>query len=248
MAYWAPLAGRLKNASPEATRAHTLVHRYMKSQCWRDWKGAEFGNDGGMTIRWAHENVDRWLKRLNPEAVVIMFGSNDVAQLDEAEYETKTREVVRRSLTNGTVTLLTTMPPRHGHVEKARAFAEAARRIAREERVPLIDYFTEVLKRRPGDWDGTLRRFSGSPGNEYQVPTLMARDGVHPSNPTKLINDFSEEALKTSGYGLRNYLTLLGYALVIERVLQPALDRQAGGADIAHASAARLAREPRPAW
>jgi len=220
MAYWAPLAGTPKNMSADVARAHSLVKGYVKPQCWRDWKGPQFGNNGSMTIRWAHQNVDQWLKRMNPEAVVIMFGSNDVGQMDAAEYETKTREVVRRCLTNGTVVLLTTMPPRSGHLDKARQFAEAARKIAREENIPLIDYFNEILKRRPADWDGSLPQFKGLPGDEYQVPTLIARDGVHPSNPSKYINDFSEEALRTNGFSLRNYVTLIAYAEVIEKVFR----------------------------
>jgi lysophospholipase L1-like esterase len=219
-AYWAPLRDTPRNTSPGAARAHALVKRYLKTECWRDWKGADFGNAGSMTIRWAHANVDRWLTRLNPEAIVLMFGSNDVEELGAAEYETKTREVVRRSLANGTVVLLTTMPPRSGRLEAARAFADAVRRIAREEQTPLIDYFGEILKRRPVDWNGALPQFRSSPGNGYQVPTLIARDGVHPSNPWKFVNDFSEGALETSGFTLRNYLTLLAYAEVIEKVLQ----------------------------
>jgi lysophospholipase L1-like esterase len=164
--------------------------------------------------------VEQWLKSMNPEAVVIMFGSNDVGQMDGVEYEAKTREAVRRCLTNGTVVLLTTMPPRSGHLDKARQFAEVARRIAREEKVPLIDYFEEILNRRPRDWDGSLPQFKGLPGDEYQVPTLVARDGVHPSNPSRFVNDFSEEGLRTNGFSLRNYLTLVAYAEVIEKVFR----------------------------
>jgi lysophospholipase L1-like esterase len=129
------------------------------------------------------ENVDAWLTRLNPEVAVIMFGSNDVGQMDANEYEQKTREVVQRSLKNGTVVLLTTAPPRSGRVEKSKQFADAVRKIAREEKLPLIDYFGEILTRRPDDWDGSLPQFKASPGDEYQVLTLIARDGVHPSNP-----------------------------------------------------------------
>jgi hypothetical protein len=54
------------------------------------------------------------------------------------------------------------------------------------------------------------------------VPTLVARDGVHPSNPQKYEGDCSAEGLKNSGYILRNYATLLAYAEVIRNVLQPA--------------------------
>jgi lysophospholipase L1-like esterase len=222
MAYWAPLEGTPKNMSAETKRAHSLVKSYLKPRCWRDWKGPQFGNNGSMTIRWAHQNVDQWLKRMNPEAVVIMFGSNDVGQMGVEEYERKTREVVRRCLTNGTVVILTAMPPRSSRMDESWQFVEAARTIAREERIPLINYFAEILKRRPEDWDGSLPKFKASPGDEYQVPTLIARDGVHPSNPSKYVNDFSDEALRTNGFSLRNYLTLLTYAEAIERVLRPA--------------------------
>jgi hypothetical protein len=219
MAFWSPLAGEPKQMSAEAVRSHRLVKRHMKAECWSQWKGPQFGNNGSMTIRWAHDNVDKWLAKLNPEAAVIMFGSNDVGMMDANEYEQKTREVVRRCLRNGTVVLLTTAPPRNGRFEKSRQFAEAVRKIAREEQVPLIDYFDEILKRRPDDWDGTLPQFKGTPGDEYQVPTLIARDGVHPSNPKQYANDFSDEGLRTNGFALRNYLTLTAYAEVIENVL-----------------------------
>jgi hypothetical protein len=86
--------------------------------------------------------------------------------------------------------------------------------------VPLIDYFAEILKRRPDDWDGALPKFKGTPGGEYEVPTLLARDGVHPSNPSKF-RDYSAESLRSNGYVLRNYLSLLSYADVIRRVLRP---------------------------
>ncbi len=221
MAYWAPLADTPKNMGAPAARAHSLVKGHLKPQCWRGWKGPQFGNNGSMTIRWAHQNVEQWLKRLNPEAVVIMFGSNDVGQMGVEEYERKTREVVRRCLTNGTVVILTSMPPRSGRLDESWQFIEAARTIARDEKVPLINYFAEILSRRPEDWDGSLAKFKGSPGDEYQVPTLIARDGVHPSNASKYVNDFSEEALRTNGFSLRNHLTLLAYAEVIEKVLTP---------------------------
>ena len=163
-----------------------------------------------------------WLKRMNPETVVILFGSNDVGQMGVEEYERKTREVVRRCLANGTVVILTAMPPRSGRMDESWQFIEAVRTIAREEKVPLINYFAEILKRRPEDWDGSLPKFKSSPGDAYQVPTLIARHGVHPSNPSKYANDFSEEALRTNGFSLRNYLTLLAYAEVIDEVLRPA--------------------------
>lgn len=220
MAFWAPLRGEPKNMPDDMARAHKLVKSYMHRDCWVKGRGPEFGNQGSMTIRWAHENVDRWLKAHNPEAAVIMFGTNDLGQLQLEEFEEKTGAVVDRCLQNGTVVLLTTLPPRHGLLEKSTQFADAVRRIAKQKQVPLIDYHAEILKRRPDDWDGALPKFKETPGGEYEVPTLLARDGVHPSNP-RGHRDFSEDSLKKNGYLLRNYVTLLAYADVIRQVLGP---------------------------
>jgi lysophospholipase L1-like esterase len=191
----------------------------MRNECWGEWRGAKFGNDGGMTIRWAHENLDNWLKRLNPEVALIMFGTNDLGQLERAEYEEKTRDVVQRCLKNGTIVILNTIPPASGRLEKSRDFAETVGKIARDEKVPLVDYFGETLRRRRDDWDGSLPKFRDVPGDEYQTPTIVSRDGVHPSYPRKFAGDFSEASLNASGYNLRSYLLLLQYSRVIQKVL-----------------------------
>jgi hypothetical protein len=222
MAFWTPLLYTdPKTLSPEMAKTHKLVKDYMKPACWRDWKGPEFGNNGGMTIRWANDNVDAWLKKLNPEVVLIMFGTNDLTQLEPKEYEEKTRAVVDRCLKNGSIVILSTIPPRSGLLDKSRQFAAIVRKIGREKQVPVVDYFAEILKRRPDDWDGALAKFKDVPGSEYEVPTLIARDGVHPSYPQKY-RGYSEEDLQHNGYALRSYLTLLGYADVIQKVLEPA--------------------------
>lgn len=221
LAFWAPLEWEPKGLDAATSRAYQSVKRHQQSECWRQWRGPDYGNEGRMTIRWARANVDRWLQKLNPEAVVILFGSNDVGQMEAAEYEQTTREVVQRCANNGTVVLLTTMPPRSGRLEKSRQFAAAARKVAVEERVPLVDYFEAILERRPQDWDGALPQFKDTPGDEYQVPTLIARDGVHPSNPRRFA-DYSEFSLSNNGFALRNYLTLRAYAQVVEQALLPA--------------------------
>ena len=221
-AFWSGLRYAPKNASPEMTRALGLVKDYMLEDCW-DWKGPEYGNEGQMTIRWAHQNVDRWLKELNPEVALMMFGTNDLGSLGLPEYDTKTREVVQKCLDNGTILILSTIPPKHGQAEKAAAFSDAVRRIARDLNVPLTDYHAEILQRRPDDWDGAADQFRQHQG--YDVPTLISRDGVHPSNPQRYANDYSAEALRCNGFGLRSYLGLMKYAEVIEKVLpkKPAL-------------------------
>ena len=215
-AFWFGLRYAPQNTSPQMAQALGLVKDYMLEDCW-DWKGPEFGSQGRMTIRWAHQNVGNWLDDLNPEVTLMMFGTNDLSSLDMAEYETKTRQVVQKCLDNGTIVILSTIPPKHGQAEKAATFADAVRRIAREMQLPLTDYHAEILQRRPDDWDGASDQFRQYQG--YDVPTLIARDGVHPSNPQKYANDYSDEALHKNGFALRNYLTLMKYAEVIEKVL-----------------------------
>ena len=151
MAFWAPLRGEPKGMSKEMTAAHKLVKDYMRPEGWDKGRGAKYGNEGGMTIRWADENVGKWLKEHNPEVAVIMFGTNDQGALEEKEYAEKTAQVVERCLNNRTVVILTTLPPRSGLVDKSKQFAEAVRRVAKDKKVPLIDYHAEILKRRPDD-------------------------------------------------------------------------------------------------
>jgi hypothetical protein len=220
-AFWSPLRDEPKNMTPAVARSYKRVKGYMSSACWSNWKGPESGNESAMTIRWAHENVDTWLKNLDPEVALIMFGTNDLKQVELDEYKEKTRQVVRRCLQNGTVVILNTIPPRSGMLKESRQYAEAASAIAREEKLPLVDYFGEVLRRRPDDWDGTLPKFASDSSDGYEVPTLISRDGVHPSNPRAGFGDFSETALNTNGYTLRSYLVLQAYARVIDRILDP---------------------------
>ena len=108
-------------------------------------------------------------------------------------------------------------------MEKSVQFADAVRAIAANLDVPLSDYHAEILKRRPDDWDGSLEKFKEVPGDVYQVPTLISRDGVHPSNWRAAAGDFSEEAIRTNGFELRDYVTLLSYANVIKKVCAPNL-------------------------
>lgn len=217
-AFWSPLKQAGRNASPAFGKALARVRAYLKPPCWSDWKGPEYGSESGQTIRWAHEHVGEWLRRLNPEVALILFGSNDLRALELPEYRSRLRDVVRNCLANGTVVILTTPPPRHGDETKAAAFAAAVCSVARETGVPLIDFHAEIVRRRPHDWDGALDRFQQY--RDYEVPTLISRDGVHPSYPSRYQNDYSPEALRSCGYGLRSYLSLLRYDEVV-RVLAP---------------------------
>jgi lysophospholipase L1-like esterase len=222
LAFWAPLLYDPKGMSPEMTRARDLVIGHMKKECWRDWRGPEFGNQGRQTIDWADGNAAAWLKKLDPEVVVLMFGTNDLREGNGDDFERKLHSVVQRCLDNGSVVILTTPPPHAGMFEKSKQFADAVRQTASDLKVPLIDYQAEILKRRPTDWDGSLPQFKEATREDaYQAPTLISGDGIHPSNPAKY-GDYSEESLRHNGYVLRNYLTLMKYADVLQSIVKPA--------------------------
>ncbi|HLJ57471.1 MAG TPA: GDSL-type esterase/lipase family protein [Chthonomonadaceae bacterium] len=214
MAFWTPLLYKRENASPSFEAAFQAVKAHQRPECWRGWKGPEYGNESGKMTAWALERIDGWLKRLNPEVAVILLGTNDLRDTAPADYLANLRVLIRKCVENGTVPIVTTIPPRHDFDEKVLLYVVAANTAAREAGVPRIDYHAEILKRRPNDWDGALEKFSAY--RDYDVPTLISRDGVHPSFPAKFQNDYSPEGLRSCGYALRNYLTLLKYAEVID--------------------------------
>ncbi len=146
-------------------------------------------------------------KKLNPETSPIMFGTNDLGSVPLEEYEEKPRPSCTSAST--TAPSSSSPPSRRGSglLEKSRQYADVVRRVAGDLKVPLCDYFAECLKRRPDDWDGAADRFKEY--KDYDVPTILARDGVHPSNPKKYAGDYSEEGLQSNGFVLRNYVTLL---------------------------------------
>lgn len=220
LAFWAPLHNAPKNLSPEAAAAHRLVEGYIQPECWDKWRGPEFGNQATATIAWAEQHVPQWLAKHNPETALIMFGTNDLVSVSLDAYRKKTRRVVEMCLNNGTVVILSNSPPRSGMLDRAQHFADIVHQVATETKVQLCDFFGACLKRRPDDWDGSADNFKNYKG--YEVPTLISRDGIHPSNPKKYQGDYSEQALMSSGYGLRNHVSLLAYAEVVRTVL-PAL-------------------------
>jgi len=218
-AYWAPLQGQVRNADLEAQAALRLLRRRTLPECWSQWRGAEYGSEGGRTVGWARERVAGWLRRLNPEMAVILFGTNDLPNLSPEQYGEDLRAVAQCCMDNGTVPLVTTVPPRHGFADKAAQFARQAARVAAALNVPLIPLHEAMTARRPRDWDGALPAFAAF--RDYEVPTLISRDGVHPSNPAAHVADFSAEGLSRSGCTLRSYLTLLACAEVA-RTIDPA--------------------------
>lgn len=209
MAFFTPLQEEMKNVPEDTREALAWVRKYVQGRCWRGWKGPPFGNEGRTTTEWALAGMDGWLKALNPEVALVMWGTNDTYLGPKPpKYTENLRAIVRKCLENGTVPILYTIPPKGDQAGNAEAtkhvetFVEAARQVAREEKIPLADFYREIMTRQPRDFAKTL-----------------LGDGLHPSYPTPYQRDFSEEGLRQSGYTLRNYLTLRTYHEVYQKVL-----------------------------
>lgn len=147
------------------------------------------------------------VKKFNPQMAVVMLGTNDVnGGRSAAQYKADMVKVADTILANGTIPILSTIPPVKGKEEAVKAFNVALAEIVKEKKLPLIDYHGEIVKRRPGDWLGTL----------------ISNDGVHPTADhagSSAGSEPTEENLKNSGYLLRGVLSVRKIAEVKARVL-----------------------------
>ncbi len=218
MAYFAPLQYADKAKMPPGARAAlNLVDGHMKKECYR-WKGPEKGNYSGQTAAWGLKNVDNWMTTLKPETALIMFGTNDIRRGTVEAHEQNLRALVQKCLDHGVVVILSTIPPMHGFDEKVGQTVEVQRKVAADMNVPLLDFYAHVVNRRPDDWNGTLPQFAGF--SQWEVPTIISKDGVHPSNPKPWQGDYTEEGLCRNGNLLRSYLAMMAYAEVINVVIK----------------------------
>jgi len=153
---------------------------------------------------------------------VLQFGSNDIdrkvtPEQSRNDFEQAMTEIVQKCLSNGTIVIMGTIPPRNKRPSED--YNAYARKIADTYHLPVCDFYRECLQRRPEDWNGALPQFREGMTDKFEVRTLISGDGEHPSRPKDFANDYSEEALKTSGYNLRTYLVLLSYADVLTQVI-----------------------------
>ncbi|MBN2023734.1 MAG: DNRLRE domain-containing protein [Pirellulales bacterium] len=146
------------------------------------------------------------LDRYRPQAVVYMLGTNDAsASRPVAAFEADMVTAVDAMLDRGVVCILSTIPPHPRKQKLAAEYNEALRKIARDRRLPLIDYEKEILQRRPHDWNGTL----------------MNPNDPHPSAGSGQVDSASlptDENLRTSGYLLRGWLSVKKLVEVKRRV------------------------------
>ncbi len=170
-----------------------------------DGKGPKAGNYSGWRIGNLLDAVPKVLAEKKPEAAVIMIGTNDIAGGKVPEsYAANLDKLVTICLEAKCIPILNTIPPKRGQMEGVEAANKIIKEIADQRKLPLVDYYSEILARAPdGKWDGTL----------------ISKDGVHPTGDTS--QDYSEENLKKSGYALRNWLNFSMYRQVYFKVLAP---------------------------
>jgi lysophospholipase L1-like esterase len=145
------------------------------------------------------------LKRENPEAAIVMIGTNDTGPNGAPEsYAANLEKLLKMIMDAHCIPILNTIPPKRGCLAGVEKTNQIIRDLAAKRKLPLVDYHAAILDRAPdGKWDGTL----------------ISEDGVHPSGGENQV--FTTENLAKCGYALRNYVTFLKYREVFFRVLRP---------------------------
>ena len=158
-------------------------------------KGPKFANYSGWKVGNLLKTIDAVLERDQPEAAIIMIGTNDISggRMPQS-YRADLEKVIAKCRAAHCVPILNTIPPRRNHEEAVSSVNKVIREIAAAEKLPLADFHAEILRLRPGNtWDGTI----------------ISKDGVHPSGGKT--NIYDESNLKNCGYGLRNWVNFLVY-------------------------------------
>ncbi len=201
------LAG-MKYGNPSGSEWQTL-RDHVDGDLINSRKGTAHANFSGWESADALAVISGILATHDSEMAVLMLGTNDVKNdVSIVTYESNMRAIVNACLDAGCIPIISTIPPMNAKpLSTVQAFNDVVKDIARDNNLPLIDYYDEILTRQPGtDWDGTL----------------ISGDGIHPSNPGGSdLWDFSESNLDINGYALRNYLACEKMQEVIEKVLAP---------------------------
>jgi len=152
--------------------------------------------------------LEEIVTKYDPQIAIVMLGSNDVhAKRSVEDYLRDMEAIVQRLSANGTVVVLSTIPPVYFDDARAQQYNAALWGLAERHKLPIIDLYGEILARRPGTtWDGTLL-------NKGDVHPTATREGVTPtSEPTP-------ENLRESGYLLRGWLSVQKLREVKARVI-----------------------------
>jgi len=159
-------------------------------------------------VRSIDPNLDNF-RNCYPSIITVMIGTNDISGGKVPEgYREGLQKVIDKCVAARCIPILNTIPPKRGAMKAVEEANGIIRELATKNQVPLVDYYGEILKRRPGEsWDGTL----------------IDADGVHPTAGET--GKFDEANLAKSGYALRNWTNFLMYREIYFTVLSPTSGR-----------------------
>lgn len=140
------------------------------------------------------------IKKYNPQTAIYMLGTNDISQqVKPAAAAANVEKALDALLANGTVPILSTLPPYKGRNPVVEAYNAELKKLAAKKKVPVIDLFAEMKARNP-DLDAWLA------------------DGVHPTAGNAAAEP-TPDNLRKSGYLLRCYVNVLKAMEVKAKVL-----------------------------
>jgi lysophospholipase L1-like esterase len=132
------------------------------------------------------------IKKYNPQLALYMLGTNDIsANRPVGAYIADVEKAVDALLANGTVVIVSTLPPYRGKPKQVEEYNAALRELAKKKQIALVDLHAEMKERAGADME----------------KNYLSNDGVHLSFP-QANGPATEENLKKSGYLLRCYLAV----------------------------------------
>ncbi|HUW82310.1 MAG TPA: Calx-beta domain-containing protein, partial [Phycisphaerae bacterium] len=142
---------------------------------------------------------------------VLMLGTNDASSnRTPAAMIADLEAIVDKMLAQNIIVCLSTLPPKRNDQTDVQNYNVEIRNLAQTKKLPLIDFYEECLRRRPGtSWDGTL----------------ISSDGVHPSTSGGGFTSSSDPyasngaALSEVGYLLRCWLSVQKIREIKEKVI-----------------------------
>ena len=136
---------------------------------------------------------------------IVLLGSNDIYQGKfPIDIYRDLKTVVQQLKQAHIMPVLSTIPPRRELEFEVITTNQKIIRLAQEEKLPIIGFWEEIIKRRPDlDWHGTL----------------ISADGVHPTAGEYSDPSLDPDILNRSGYTLRGYLTLLKIKEIKNKVI-----------------------------
>jgi hypothetical protein len=137
---------------------------------------------------------------VKPAVALILFGTNDVVNLDAGSYRANLTQIVEFSIQQGVLPVLSTVPPRVSFDTQVDALNAVVRDVAATYSLPIWEYSAQMV----------------------DLPNRgLSSDGVHPSWPNGEVTAaayFNEENLRY-GYTVRNLTALQVLDALLKSVL-----------------------------